>query len=476
MVVPFTLLVTVPALMAAIVGLSAIAGRWSAPWALVALTVLAAYETFLVEPYLSGPEYVLMVALYAWVPLGLFAYTVRKWDPGRWRTFGFGLSRYLVRFVAPLSAGLALLYVALTLEPGFALRFQFEGRPSVTLFAAFFLTTPILVLGSEAVFRGYFIAKLSERISLRSSLFLSALLFTGFAFNPLPLAGLTLPTAGGIVFTSGVTSLLLGLSCGILFYKSGFSLIGPWIFRTGVTWATLLLPISVLNAGWPTLFVFDLLAIAGVITVTYLLVREPSYRGRRYLGDPKTPRRRTLLARARARRESIRTGVAVIAVVAVIALAVPPLTRASSAPVRFLAIASGSMVPTFHVGDLVVVEHVDSAYDIQVGDIVAYNAPYLSPEGPVVHRVIRITYNGLGAVYTIKGDHNPSPDPKPAVFSQIYGKVVADLPGIGYFVLSPELTLAVVAVLMLYTVYRAAAEGAKRPGRRPLLPIRGEWR
>ncbi len=160
----------------------------------------------------------------------------------------------------------------------------------------------------------------------------------------------------------------------------------------------------------------------------------------------------------------------VAAVLVVLAFAAPIAAETERAPVRVLAIASGSMVPTLNRGDLVFLTRVTSPDQLQVGDIAAYNAPYLSTEGPVVHRIIAIHYNGSTPIYTFKGDHNPSPDPRPVQFYQIEGKFVGSVPLVGYLVLSPALAIALILVLALVSLYRSTSEPGRRP--RPRLPLR----
>ncbi|MDO5850576.1 MAG: signal peptidase I [Methanobacteriaceae archaeon] len=106
-------------------------------------------------------------------------------------------------------------------------------------------------------------------------------------------------------------------------------------------------------------------------------------------------------------------------------------------------VVSGSMEPVFYRGDIVVVEKADffgihefDPNDVQVGDIVVYNAVWYN--NPVIHRVINITEINGTTMYMIKGDNNDRPDPYYVTADQIRDRVLTFgdspivIPKIGY--------------------------------------------
>ena len=106
-------------------------------------------------------------------------------------------------------------------------------------------------------------------------------------------------------------------------------------------------------------------------------------------------------------------------------------------------VVSGSMEPVMYRGDIVVVEqanilgfHEFSPNDVEVGDIVVYNAAW--HEGPVIHRVINIAEINGSTVFEIKGDNNDVSDPYWVTKSQIKSRVLTYngqpliIPKIGY--------------------------------------------
>jgi signal peptidase len=106
-------------------------------------------------------------------------------------------------------------------------------------------------------------------------------------------------------------------------------------------------------------------------------------------------------------------------------------------------VVSGSMEPTLHRGDIVLVDH--NVDNVQVGDIIVYYGTWTPTPEDIIHRVIQKEQtHGNGAVYTTKGDNsftNPYPDPVKVQQKQIISKVISIsdhpiiIPKIGYITL-----------------------------------------
>ena len=110
-------------------------------------------------------------------------------------------------------------------------------------------------------------------------------------------------------------------------------------------------------------------------------------------------------------------------------------------------VVSGSMEPVFYRGDIVIVEkanflgiHEFNPDDVQVGDIVVYDAKWFS--SPVIHRVINITMINGTKYFVIKGDHNDVSDPYLVTSDQINERVITFgeqplvIPKIGYITIA----------------------------------------
>lgn len=90
---------------------------------------------------------------------------------------------------------------------------------------------------------------------------------------------------------------------------------------------------------------------------------------------------------------------------------------------RVFNVATGSMVPTYKVGDIIIVKEVDTN-DLNVNDPITYIGKEGDFTGKVVtHRIVNIEETEEGKVFHTKGDANDIEDPVIKA-DQIYGKVV----------------------------------------------------
>lgn len=121
-----------------------------------------------------------------------------------------------------------------------------------------------------------------------------------------------------------------------------------------------------------------------------------------------------------------------------------------------LAVASGSMIPTLNVGDLIVVQGGFRASDILAaygtGDIIVFHKPNNLDE-LIVHRAVEKFQVGDAWYIRTRGDNNNSPDPWQVSDSELVGKVVGTIPYIGHvplFVHTPTgITLILILIMIL---------------------------
>lgn len=107
-------------------------------------------------------------------------------------------------------------------------------------------------------------------------------------------------------------------------------------------------------------------------------------------------------------------------------------------------VISGSMEPTYSVGDLLYVKEVDPD-SVQVGDPITF----VLNENLVVatHRVIRV--DAENRYFYTQGDANDTPDAAPVHFNNLIGVPKFSLPGLGYvsdFVQNPPGTYIAIGV------------------------------
>ncbi|HEX7066518.1 MAG TPA: signal peptidase I [Bacillales bacterium] len=126
----------------------------------------------------------------------------------------------------------------------------------------------------------------------------------------------------------------------------------------------------------------------------------------------------------------------------------------------FSAIPSKSMVPTFHVGDLVVIEDI-TPDEVKVGDIIVVDVPEAVGERfgyppNIIHRVIKVERSGGKLQFRVKGDNNGGEDPFTVLPEYIMGAPGASYPYLGYpilFMNSPQGFYFLISALGLYLLY-----------------------
>lgn len=107
-----------------------------------------------------------------------------------------------------------------------------------------------------------------------------------------------------------------------------------------------------------------------------------------------------------------------------VVLMVPPLLGFSFEPVL-----GGSMEPAIKTGALIAITKT-APDEVQVGDIIGFKVEGI--DTPVVHRVIEIVDTEAGFGFRTKGDANEDPDTWVVESGNLIGKVVLDIPGLGY--------------------------------------------
>lgn len=130
-------------------------------------------------------------------------------------------------------------------------------------------------------------------------------------------------------------------------------------------------------------------------------------------------------------------GLPAVAAVAVAAYIVGAVIWHANPPV--VPVEGVSMRPTLHAGDLVLLKGVDPN-QLHKGEIIAVRVPsdarskYSLP-AEIVHRIVRINHTSSGLVFVTKGDANPGNDVFTTPASDVVGREVAAVPGLGYPIL-----------------------------------------
>ena len=126
-------------------------------------------------------------------------------------------------------------------------------------------------------------------------------------------------------------------------------------------------------------------------------------------------------------------------------------------------VLTGSMVPTYPPGTLVVDRPADID-SLHIGDVVTYQLQSGQPE-VVTHRIVAVTVTGADKLtFTTQGDANNVADASPVIPQQIRGQVWYAIPYLGYLVdevtgaLRQEIVIAAVVFLGAYAIWQVASK------------------
>ncbi len=117
---------------------------------------------------------------------------------------------------------------------------------------------------------------------------------------------------------------------------------------------------------------------------------------------------------------------------------------------RYYTVLTGSMSPSYEVGDVVFV-HIEKSDNIKEGDVITFN-PSNDSEAYLTHRVTEKLENYKGAGVTCfrtKGDANNSQDSFLISEDKVIGKVVFGIPKLGYIIRFVQLRWYIIAAVIV---------------------------
>lgn len=129
-------------------------------------------------------------------------------------------------------------------------------------------------------------------------------------------------------------------------------------------------------------------------------------------------------------------------------------------------IVSESMEPTIRVNDLIVIKKCPEE-EMQKNDIITYKRK----NGSIVtHRIVRIDKENGEKVYVTKGDNNPIEDDERIKHSQVYGKYLLKINGVGKFVEELQKNNGLISVALLVIIFIILKNGSdkKRENRKKI--------
>lgn len=117
--------------------------------------------------------------------------------------------------------------------------------------------------------------------------------------------------------------------------------------------------------------------------------------------------------------------------------------------ISFFNVVSGSMEPTINVNDLIIIKKCEES-EIQKGDIITYK----KEDGSIVtHRIVKINKENGQNVYTTKGDNNEIEDDETIKHSQVHGKYLFKIQGMGEFVENLQKNNGLITVGLIIIIF-----------------------
>lgn len=111
-----------------------------------------------------------------------------------------------------------------------------------------------------------------------------------------------------------------------------------------------------------------------------------------------------------------------------------------------LAVLSGSMEPTYHVGSLIYVKDADPE-EVQVGEPITFK---ISDDTMVTHRVVAIDTDAR--TFQTKGDANDNVDGGAVAYENLVGKPVFTIPYMGYLAVYANTTTGMIITVTIILV------------------------
>ena len=262
------------------------------------------------------------------------------------------------------------------------------------------------LVGTE-VSRAYLIKRgVQSRRYTTLVLGLTTLLYMALQLTPNQLTGLTTSgTASFLEFIGKIliTSIAMNLLASYLSYMGGATASMSYVgILLAFEWFSPILP----KPHWTMLALIGTIAPTIGFTILQSSIREPGEHKKRHHKKKGS--------------EHGWTAVAIFSVIMV-------FFSFGYLGVKPTVIYSGSMSPALEVGDIALVQKVNTS-TIKTGDIIQF----IRNNVTVLHRVVQITENKEQTLYITQGDANKQPDTDPVTANHILGKSVFAIPKLGW--------------------------------------------
>lgn len=156
-------------------------------------------------------------------------------------------------------------------------------------------------------------------------------------------------------------------------------------------------------------------------------------------------------------------------ILVVLAVLLTPVSQVFGG-LQLLAVMSGSMEPTIHVGGIVGIRPVP-ATELQVGDVITF-ANQDNPDVLVTHRIVSLEPRDGQMMLTTKGDANDSVDAMASSSGHAVGRVDFSLPWLGFLTVWLASPVAKIAILIVSVISFALPSIKRTP--EPVAPLPDE--
>jgi len=181
-----------------------------------------------------------------------------------------------------LSVFSIIFYLAVTLFPGLISGFSSPPFAHTFYYFVFAVMNAIIVsLVTESMFRGYILKNTVGKQGFYPSLYMSSIMFSLYQIPLVTLATLSSNGIATYVFTEVLPVFAAGLFLGFFFYKTGWSLLGPIIFRIGILLYLFFPPLMATPPSWIYL-IFQVIAYGCLIIILDTVIKESKFQRRKY--------------------------------------------------------------------------------------------------------------------------------------------------------------------------------------------------
>lgn len=241
------------------------------------------YDFILTQFYLDPLTVMILYVAMPAISLMFFALFV-KMSKSTFRKSGYRMPSLITLGKCLLiTIVLIAIYILLAIAPGITGTIgsgQFPLDPSSIIYR---IANAILFsLASESIFRGYIFRNVLRSLSFFPSLYVSSFLFSLSQISIASMLTMSSSELGIYVFTNILTTFASGLFLGFFFYKTGWSLVGPAIFRIGVLFFFEPTPILSVTSIWWMGLTAEIAAYAFMILLVDSIIVEPHYRRKKY--------------------------------------------------------------------------------------------------------------------------------------------------------------------------------------------------